>query len=375
MSENVPGIDFERLTPWFSEHVAPVKELTAKVVGHGRSNITYRMEADGQAWVLRRPPLSHVLPTAHDMKREFRVISALEGTAVPVPHAIALCEDKDVIGAPFYVMSFVEGFVPTDPRVVAEKFDEAARRRLGEELVDTLVAFHAIDPASVGLSDFGKPEGYIARQVKRFTGQLEQSTVRKVPELEELARRIARAVPTETDHTLVHGDYRLDNCVVSEDGHVAAVLDWEMATLGDPLADVGSQYMYWPQPGGAGAIAGGRRDERAGAEPAGLPDAERGAGAVRGEERAGREPAGLLRGAGVLPAGGDPRGDPRAVPGGRHGGRGVRDDGGAGAGADAAGAGGDGALVDRGAAGVIAGFARVPRCGGRASGRGTSHTR
>jgi aminoglycoside phosphotransferase (APT) family kinase protein len=257
MSEKVPGLEFETLTPWFSEHVAPVKELAAKVVGHGRSNITYRMEADGQAWVLRRPPLSHVLPTAHDMKREFRVISALEGTAVPVPHAIALCEDKDVIGAPFYVMSFVEGFVPTDPRVVAEKFDEAARRRLGEELIDTLVAFHAVDPASVGLADFGKPEGYIARQVRRFTGQLEQSTVRKVPELEELGRRIARAVPQEADHTLVHGDYRLDNCVVSEDGHIAAVLDWEMATLGDPLADVGSQYMYWPEPGGAGAMPAG----------------------------------------------------------------------------------------------------------------------
>jgi len=255
MSEKVPGVDFERLEPWFASNVAPVGALTARVIGHGRSNLTYRIESDGKAWVLRRPPLSHVLPTAHDMKREFRVISALEGTAVPVPHAIALCEDTGVIGAPFYVMSFVEGVVPTDPNAVAAMLDEAARRRLGEELIDTLVAFHAIDPASVGLADFGKPQGFVARQVRRFTQQLEQSTVRKVPELEELARRLAGAIPEEADHTLVHGDYRLDNCVISEDGHLAAVLDWEMATLGDPLTDLGLQFMYWPERDAAGAPA------------------------------------------------------------------------------------------------------------------------
>ena len=255
--ERVPGIDFSRLLPWFREHVAPVDELSAKVVGHGRSNITYRIEADGQAWVLRRPPLSHVLPTAHDMKREFRIISALEPTAVPVPHAIALCEDLAVNDAPFYIMSFVEGMVPTEPKVVAEKFDEATRRRLGEELIDTLATFHAIDPAAVGLGDFGKPRGFIARQVRRFTQQLEQSTIRKVPELEELARRIANAIPEEGDHALVHGDYRLDNCVISHDGHIAAVLDWEMATLGDPLTDVGAQYMYWPDRGVMGASPAG----------------------------------------------------------------------------------------------------------------------
>src|SRR6185295_5533382 len=152
--ETVPGIDFARLTPWFREHVAPVDALSAKIVGHGRSNLTYRIESDGQAWVLRRPPLSHVLPTAHDMKREFRVISALEPTDVPVPHAIALCEDVAVNDAPFYIMSFVDGMVPTDADLVARTFDEAARRRLGEELIDTLAVFHAIDPATVGLSDF-----------------------------------------------------------------------------------------------------------------------------------------------------------------------------------------------------------------------------
>jgi aminoglycoside phosphotransferase (APT) family kinase protein len=257
MSEqNVPGIDFARLLPWFREHVAPVDDLSAKIVGHGRSNLTYRLESGEQAWVLRRPPLSHVLPTAHDMKREFRIISALEPTDVPVPHAIALCEDLAINDAPFYIMSFVDGLVPTDPAIVAAKFDEAARRRLGEELIDTLAVFHAIEPASVGLGDFGKPQGFIARQVRRFSEQLERSTVRKVPEMEELSRRLTRAVPEESAHSLVHGDYRLDNCVISHDGHIAAVLDWEMATLGDPLTDVGLQFMYWPDRGGGPAATG-----------------------------------------------------------------------------------------------------------------------
>ena len=169
------------------------------------------------------------------------------GAMASVPHAIALCEDISVNDAPFYIMSFVDGMVPTDPNVVAAAFDEASRRRLGEELIDTLVAFHAIDPVAVGLGDFGKPQGFITRQVRRFTEQLERSTIRKVPELEELARRLARAIPQEADHTLVHGDYRLDNCVIGPDGHIAAVLDWEMATLGDPLTDVGLQVMYWPE--------------------------------------------------------------------------------------------------------------------------------
>lgn len=257
MAEAVPGIDLERLIPWFNVHVAPVKALSAKVIGHGRSNLTYRLESEsGDAWVLRRPPLSHVLPTAHDMKREYRVISALEPTDVPVPHAIALCEDIGVNDAPFYIMSFVEGMVPVEPVAVAAAYDEATRRRMGEELIDTLVAFHAVDPASAGLGDFGKPDGFIARQVKRFHEQLARSKVRDLPELEELGRRLQGAIPKESAHTLVHGDYRLDNCVYDARGHIAAVLDWEMATLGDPLADLGLQVMYWPERGGAAAPAG-----------------------------------------------------------------------------------------------------------------------
>ncbi|MEX2246025.1 MAG: phosphotransferase family protein [Dehalococcoidia bacterium] len=251
MSESVPGIDFERLLPWFNLHVAPAEVLQAAVIGHGRSNITYRIEAGDRPWVLRRPPLSHVLPTAHDMRREFRVISALRDSPVPVPDAIALCEDAAVLGAPFYIMSFVEGLVPNDPAEVSRRYDEATLGRTGEELIDTLVALHAVDPASVGLADFGKPQGFIARQVKRFVGQIEQNKTRDFPELVELGRRLTVAVPAETgDFTIVHGDYRLDNCILDGAGHIAAVLDWEMATLGDPLADVGMQVMYW-----AGATA------------------------------------------------------------------------------------------------------------------------
>ncbi len=256
MSENVPGIDFERLLPWFSAHVTPVSALSAKIIGHGRSNLTYRIESGGDAWVLRRPPLSHVLPTAHDMKREFRVISALEPTSVPVPHAIALCEDPAIIGAPFYIMSFVDGFVPTDPAEVARRFDEPARRRIGEELIDTLVDLHALDPQTVGLGEFGKPQGFIERQVRRFVDQLARSKQRELPDLDELARRLSASVPARSDAAIVHGDYRLDNCILDDDGHIAAVLDWEMATLGDPLADVGMQIMYWAGRGAAAAPDG-----------------------------------------------------------------------------------------------------------------------
>src|SRR3972149_5277831 len=190
MSGSPPGIDLERLLPWFQANVAPVSELSAELIGHGRSNLTYRVSGGGGPWVLRRPPLSHVQPTAHDMKREFRVISALKGTDVPVPEAIALCEDAEVNGAPFYVMEYVEGLVPTDSAEVARRFDQGQRRRIGEELVDVLVRLHSIRPGDVGLDDFGRPQGYIERQVRRFTEQLARAKTRELPELGELGRRL-----------------------------------------------------------------------------------------------------------------------------------------------------------------------------------------
>ena len=258
MSGNVPGVDLERLLPWFRANVGAVDELRAEIIGHGRSNLTYRITAGDQRWVLRRPPLSHVQPTAHDMKREFRVISGLAGTDVPVPGTIALCEDTSVNDAPFYVMEYVEGFVPADATEFARRFGEGQRRRIGEELIDILVHLHSIVPADVGLGDFGKPEGYLERQVRRFTEQLTRVKTRDVPDFEELARRLAAALPSQSGNGIVHGDYRLDNCILNEEGRIVAVLDWEMATLGDPLADVGLLMMYWTdeESGGVPAAPG-----------------------------------------------------------------------------------------------------------------------
>lgn len=253
MSEPVPGINLDTLLPWFREQVAPVERLEATVIGHGRSNITYRVTAeDGRHWVLRRPPLARVLPTAHDMQREFRVISAMKGTPVPAPQTYAYCEDPAVNDRPFYIMSFVEGFIPVVPDEVARRYGETQRRHMGEHLVDVIAALHSLDPDQVGLGDFGKPQGFIARQVKRFTGQLETIT-RDVPEMYELSRRLSATIPDESAAAIIHGDYRLDNCIMNDAGDVIAVLDWEMATLGDPLADVGMLKMYWGEAADAGS--------------------------------------------------------------------------------------------------------------------------
>ncbi|MBI2914075.1 MAG: phosphotransferase family protein [Chloroflexi bacterium] len=260
---NVPGIDLPRLLPWFRAHVARVDELTPQIIGHGRSNLTYRLQAgdeslrqgSGQAWVLRRPPLSHVQPTAHDMAREFRVLSALHPLGFPVPRPITLCQDAEVNGAPFYIMEYVEGLVPVDPNEVARRFDEARRRRIGEELVDVLVRLHTYVPEEIGLGDFGRPQGYLERQVRRFSEQIERMATegtRETRELNELARRLAGAIPPERVPGIVHGDYRLDNAILDDDGHIIAVLDWEMSTLGDSLADLGLLRMYWADRGGAG---------------------------------------------------------------------------------------------------------------------------
>lgn len=245
MSDSVPGVDLQRLLPWFQANVAPVEELRAQIIGHGRSNLTYRIDAGDQSWVLRRPPLSHVQATAHDMSREFRVLSAMVNTDVPAPRPYALCEDPSVNDAPFYIMEYVDGLVPVDPDEVARRFDEQTRRRIGQELVDVLVRLHALVPAEIGLADFGKPQGYLQRQVRRFSEQLAQIRTRETPELDELARRLATAVPPESAPGIVHGDYRLDNAILDDHGHIIAVLDWEMCTLGDSLADVGLLWMYW----------------------------------------------------------------------------------------------------------------------------------
>jgi aminoglycoside phosphotransferase (APT) family kinase protein len=243
--ESPPGLDLKRVVPWFREKIAPVDSLTGRVIGHGRSNITYRLDSDGQSWVLRRPPLSHVQATAHDMGREFRILSALAPTGFPAPKPIALCQDPSVNDAPFYIMEYVDGLVPVDPNVVKQRFGEADRRRIGEELVDVLVRLHSFVPSEIGLDGFGKPQGYLERQVRRFSQQLEDIRYRETPELDELARRLAKSIPPERAPGIVHGDYRLDNAILDDEGHIIAVLDWEMCTLGDSLADMGLLQMYW----------------------------------------------------------------------------------------------------------------------------------
>jgi len=257
VSSSVPGVDVERLLPWFRANVAPVDELSVELIGHGRSNLTYRLRRGDDSWVLRRPPLSHVQATAHDMSREFRILSALAPTDFPAPKPYALCSDESVAGAQFYVMEYVDGFIAVDSVEVSKRFDESQRRKIGEELVEVLVKLHSFVPAEIGLADFGKPEGYLERQVRRFSDQLAQIRYRETPELDELARRLKKAIPAERKPGIVHGDYRLDNAILDDEGHIIAVLDWEMCTLGDSLADVGLLRMYWGGPTSAQLAIGG----------------------------------------------------------------------------------------------------------------------
>jgi aminoglycoside phosphotransferase (APT) family kinase protein len=245
---DVPGLDLERVLPWFRERVTEVESLTGTVIGHGRSNITYRLDdPKGNSWVLRRPPLSHVQATAHDMGREFRILTALAPTGFPAPRPIALCDDESVNDAQFYIMEYVDGLVPVDPNDVSKRWDEKDRHRIGIELVDVLVRLHAFKPEEIGLEGWGKPQGYLERQVRRFSEQLESIRYRETTELDELARRLKNAMPEERRPGIVHGDYRLDNAILDDDGHIIAVLDWEMCTLGDSLADLGLLRMYWGQ--------------------------------------------------------------------------------------------------------------------------------
>jgi aminoglycoside phosphotransferase (APT) family kinase protein len=240
-----PGLDLERLRAHLDEHRPGLAAgpLRAEVVQGGKSNLTYVVDDGSSKWVVRRPPLGHVLPTAHDMAREFRVISGLHPTRVPVPEPLLLCQDTDVIGAPFYVMEFVEG----TPYRTADELTPLGERRtaaLADSLVDTLVELHAVDPVSVGLGDFGRPEGFLERQLRRWKKQLDSSRSRDLPGVEELHDRLAAAVPVSPTPTIIHGDYRLDNVLVDSGDKITAVLDWEMSTLGDPLTDLALMVAY-----------------------------------------------------------------------------------------------------------------------------------
>jgi aminoglycoside phosphotransferase (APT) family kinase protein len=249
-SEVPEGIDADGVTGWFEAHAPGVEPpLRFSLIAGGRSNLTYRVtDSGGQSWVLRRPPLGHVLATAHDMGREHRIISALAPTDVPVAPVFGLCTDEDVNGAPFYVMGFVDGLVARD-RASAEQLGLDQRRRAGRQLAEVLASIHAVDPDAVGLGELGRREGYIERQLRRWYGQWQSSKTRDLDVVDEVHDALAARVPEQGPATIVHGDYRLDNCLLEPDGTIAAVLDWELCTLGDPLADVGLLLVYWTEPG------------------------------------------------------------------------------------------------------------------------------
>ena len=249
----IPGIDLEPVTSWFTANIAgTAPPLSFDLIAGGRSNLTYRVtDTAGASWVLRRPPTGHVLATAHDMAREHRVIAAVGRTGVPVPPALGLCTDEAVNGAPFYVMGFVDGYVLRDRDAAEAVLSVAARRTASESLVDTMAAIHAVDLTAAGLHDLGRHEGYIARQLKRWYGQWNQQQTRPLPAVDRVHDELSRRIPEQGPASIVHGDYRLDNTMVGADGRVVAVLDWEICTLGDPLADLGLLQVYWTGPNDA----------------------------------------------------------------------------------------------------------------------------
>ena len=247
MSTAPEGLDLDALTAWFATHVAEAgtAPLTASLIAGGRSNLTYHVTDGSHEWVVRRPPLGHVVATAHDMGREHRVMSALQGSDVPVPVTRALCDDPSIIGAPFYVMDRVEGRVVRSTSELAG-FDPDDARAVSHELIDVLARLHAIDYDAVGLGDFGRPDGFLARNVARWGKQWEANRTRDLPQIDELARRIEAARPESGAPAIVHGDYRLENTMLAPDRpEIVAVLDWEMSTLGDPLTDLGLFLVYW----------------------------------------------------------------------------------------------------------------------------------
>ncbi len=242
---DLPGLDLTRFAAWF-DGACPGEidgPLSGRLIAGGRSNLTYEVTDGVRSWVVRRPPLGHVLATAHDMRREYRVITALRATDVPVPLTYALCDDPHVTGAPFYVMSRVEG----TPYRTADQLAVVGpdrTRLIAERLVATLALLHAVVPAEVGLADFGRPDGFLARQVRRWKKQPDPSRSRPLAGIDELHALLAADPPDGSPPAIVHGDYRLDNVLVDPQDKVAAVVDWEMATLGDPLTDVGLLIVY-----------------------------------------------------------------------------------------------------------------------------------
>lgn len=260
----LPGIEADRVGRWFAEHVDGLAgPVEFGLVSGGRSNLTYRVtDAAGATYALRRPPTGGVLSTAHDVSREWRFISAMAPTAVPVARPVAYCADTAVTGAEFYVMEFVEGLVLADTEA-GLALAPRARAGAAEHLVDVLVALHALDPVAVGLGDMVRKTGYVERQLRRWHAQVHATGAPELALLDEVHDLLARRIPAQASG-IVHGDYRAGNVSFGPDGAVQAVFDWELATSGDPMADLGWLASTWQDPGeqlppttpGPSAVAG-----------------------------------------------------------------------------------------------------------------------
>lgn len=249
-SATLDGIDREGVEAWFEANVGGVTlPLAFELIAGGRSNLTYSVtDAAGRRWALRRPPLGKRLGSAHDMGREHKVVSGLADTPVPVPPIAGFCADESVNEAPFYVMDFVEGPILRTKKE-AEGLGAEQRRAIGERVVDTLVTIHEVDPDAAGLGDLGKKAEHVARTLRRWLQQWESSKTRELDLVADVHDRLAARIPEQGPATIVHGDYRLDNMILDDSGEVQAVVDWELCTLGDPLADVGLLLVYWAEEG------------------------------------------------------------------------------------------------------------------------------
>ena len=269
------GIHVENVTRWLAERVELTEPLRFDLIAGGRSNMTFTVtDGANRRFVLRRPPMGPLLPSAHDMAREHRLMSSLADSPVPVPRMVGLCQDPDVNERDFYVMHFLDGVVVRDGEIAAHHSPDV-RHRWSTELVDTLCALHRVDIDAVGLGDLAKRSGYIERQIKRWSGQWEQSKQREIPLMDTVRETLAARIPTEARTTIAHGDYRLSNCMMDPTGPVAGVLDWELCTLGDPMADLAGLLGYWHVPDSD-------EEQKGDAEATGLP------GFLTAEEMAGR---------------------------------------------------------------------------------------
>ena len=251
------GVDVASVERWFATEVPQAEPpFTYELIAGGHSNLTYRVtDATGARFVLRRPPLNSVLATAHDMGREWRAIHALQDTPVPVAPALGFCPDPEVTGAPFYVMGFVDGVVQHTIEQTLTLSPEQ-RRISGESLFDVLADLHAVDIDAVGLSEHGPRSGFIERTIRRWYKQYQASVTREVPDVDAAYEGLLARLPQETELTIAHGDYRLGNCITSFEGPIAAVLDWEISTLGDPLAELSYVCMLWRTPKDWGGLEG-----------------------------------------------------------------------------------------------------------------------